>query len=119
MLQKLKRVGRFPDHHVGKGDHAQTAGHLWASTLRHASGRASPLLKALPRKNTIVSIAAANAHAASKSNTDPMLWVASRILPITAGLTYPARLPTELIQAIPAGAAAAVRIVVGSAQQVA
>ena len=44
--------------------------------------------------------------------------VASRIAPRTNGLKYPDRLPTELIQAMPAAAALPERIAVGSAQNV-
>src|ERR1700681_4097452 len=48
-----------------------------------------------------------------------MLCVASRILPTKNGLTYPARLPTELIHAMPAAAAVEERKPVGKDQKVA
>ncbi len=47
-----------------------------------------------------------------------MLWVVSRIFPTRYGLTYPARFPTELIQAMPAEAAVPESSVVGKAQKV-
>src|SRR5437016_10187482 len=48
-----------------------------------------------------------------------MLRVESRILPTRNGLAYPARLPTELIHAMPAAAAVAERKPVGRDQKVA
>lgn len=54
----------------------------------------------------------------SISSAAVMLCVVSRILPTKYGLTYPARLPTELIQAMPAEAAVPDSSVVGNAQNV-
>jgi len=47
-----------------------------------------------------------------------MLCMVSRIFPTRYGLTYPAKLPTELIQAMPAEAAVPESNVVGNAQNV-
>ena len=54
---------------------------------------------------------------ASKPSASTMLWVASRILPTKNGLTYPDRLPTELIHAMPAAAAVPERMAGGSDQK--
>ncbi len=54
----------------------------------------------------------------SNSSAGVMLCVASRIMPTRKGLKYPARLPTELIQAMPAEAAAPETMAVGKDQNV-
>src|SRR5580700_7116038 len=57
----------------------------------------------------IVTTAASSANPASAKRPPPKLPVVSLIVPTTQGVIVPARLPSALIQAIPAAAAVPVR----------
>ena len=69
-------------------------------------------------KQVTVTTAEVRAKNDSIKSASVILCVASRILPTIKGLTKPARLPTELIQAMPTEAAVPERIPVGIDQKV-